>query len=514
MLTIESLLARSRAIAAPLQYIVQAAPFEEAARRCVAAGRADLAAALADGLPARIQGPALLIAAAAGAGSVDAALEAFERGSAVYPEERALWAAHAVEVVRPLAATSARAAELARLAEAVLGEASLSTPPWGKERRFLGLIPLLRALYVTGDTKPVRRLIELWSKEQPETIGEAVRDIRPLVGRGAEDPETALALIEAIGDHSRFLSLQHGEDLRACVNWPQAALVRLLALVPDMREQLARLLLAAKRDADARQLLQPTDEKHPPGIATLAERHQLLGDPATVKQLLLREGWDDERLVTRMQVEVGVESIAEARERLKQPRAATGGSVMSQVRMLVFLAELARERREHAEQGPILAEVDGLLASSQRTQYDRGVEGTHRNLRNDLRARIAADAGAPAVLAALTDDLAGLPALKPYGGDSHGKACIVTGFMQRAVRHGQPDLAMKAISQIPPAHRPVVAGETTRSFLPAYPAHALAALDLLVGPYADGMLLAHGRDGMLPQLWTGVLAAAENQPTS
>jgi len=514
-LTIDDLLTRSRSIAGEIDNLDQAAAFEAAARHCVAAGRPDLAAALAEALPADLRGPASIIAAAGGGGSLDAAIDAFEQGMAGDSHGRPQWAVRAFVAARDLAGTSPRATQLAQLADAVLDEAVADVPAWGEHPRFRALVPLLNARLEAGDRAAVRRFLESWQREDPDSLADVLRFTSPLLWLAPDDPETTLWLLNAMEPFHREYPLDDEDRVRGCAGWPRERLDEFVALAPRLRPVLAKQLLAAQREADARHVLFATLDEDDEDADTLAEYHLVLGDTEAAKKLLASGEWSDDLLQTRLQIELGVESIAEARERLRKIDPRTGGSVMSAVQKLFLLGDFVLGRGEHGELGPILEAIDRLLASSQRTQYDRGIEGDHRSAVADLRARVVANSGNPgAALAALQADLAGLPRLQGFGKDTYGKNRITASLMRRALRHGYPDLALQVGKKITPAERPGFARELAAAFLPADPAGALAALDALAGDKADAHLLAHALGEtdagarLLPRLWAAVLASA------
>ncbi|WP_434419477.1 hypothetical protein [Nannocystis pusilla] len=513
-LTIDELLTRSRSIASEIATLHQAAAFEAAARRCVAAGRPDLAAALAEAVPEALRGPALTIAAAGGAGSVDAAINVFKANMAGDDRARPQWAARAFTAARDLAGVTPRAAELAQLARAVLDEAVAGVPTWGEDGRFRELVPLLTAQLAAGDATSVRRILEIWQREDPDSLAEILQYTSPLLWIAPDDPKTTLTLLEAMEPFQREYPLDSGDRVRALAGWPAEQLHAFVGLAPRLRPDVARHLVAAGREADARNVLFAAIDDDE-GDDTLAEYRLIVGDTEIAKELVVSGEWSDDLARTRLKIELGVESIADARERLRKIDPRTGGSVMSPVHLLCLLGDFAFARGEHDELPPILKAIDALLASPKRTQYDQGVEGDRRSYVADLRARIVANAGnASATRAALEADLAALPTLQRFGRDTYGRNQITASLMRRAIRHGQPDLALKIAKKITPAERSGSARQVAAAFLPADPAGALAALDALAADRADAQLLAHAPGEtdpgtrLLPRLWDAVLAAA------
>ncbi|MDC0716429.1 hypothetical protein [Nannocystis bainbridge] len=516
-LTVEALLDRSRKAAGSVERLRESAAIEEAARRCVAAGRPELAASLAQGLRADLRAPTLAIAAAAGAGSVDAALDAFVKSAAKDPRGRPLWAANAVEALA-LVGAGGRGAALEQLVDAVIDEAFAGEPEWGESDRFTALVPLLRAQVANGAAKSVRRTLDRWLREDPESLGEVLQYADSLLWIAVDDPKTTLALINAIEAGYRHIALKRGDGVRACATWAREHLDTLVALESDAAIPLGRHLLAAGRDAEARHVLAPRAEEEPLA-SELVERHLLLGEIEAAKRLARDpELWPESDKFTLYRIRLGVETVAQARERLRQLNPRTGGSVMAQVGALSDLAGLALERGEHAELDPILAAIEGLLASKKRTQYDVGIEASMRSQLADLRLRIVAAQGdRSAVAAALEADLADLPRIQAYAKDTYGKNAVTSSLVHRAMRHGQPELALKAARKVTPADRHTVARQVAAAFLPADPGGALAALDALAGDKADSMLLARPPDGtgagvqLLPSIWSAVLSQATGQ---
>jgi hypothetical protein len=516
-LTPRELLERSRAFAAKATALAHVAAIEEAARRCVASGRADLAAELAAALPKDLQGPTLLIAARAGAGPLDRAIDAFLKGSAVDNAERPHWAARAFEAATALAGETPRAAELARFVEAVIEEALSSKQPWDEHYRFRSLGPLLHAQLESGARGAVKRVLERWMREDPESLHEGVDRWR-LFWAAPDDPAWTLALMTAIPERDRDPRLSHA-GLQACAGWPREDIEALAALVPGNRAAIGEHLVAAGRVDDARHILFQKLEEEGVDPVKRARRHLLLGETGAAKELLREPTEYFES--TQLRIELGVESFAEARERLKKPWPGSD-SLMSPVRMLTSLGDLALDRGDYYELVPILVAIERLLATKRRSHYDRGVEGSTRSLVMDLRARLVAARGdASAVREALESDLAALPALQAYGQNPFAKSEIARSLVQRAIRHGLPELALRAARKLGAGQRPQSAQAVAAAFLPEDPARALEALEALAGDQAEHLLfqdfLAFGvpsgtplgpHTPLIAELWSAVLAAA------
>ncbi|MEO6774829.1 MAG: hypothetical protein ABI467_17775, partial [Kofleriaceae bacterium] len=477
--SIEQLLERARVATAGVNHIDPAVcGIEDAARACVDAGRADLAAAFAAALPEGIRGTVAMLAARGGDGSIEAAIDLLIAEAANgHPHDRPVRAGVALEASHALGARSVKRAEVVGFVDSVIDERL-------QDGTFKPLLPLLMAQQQTGETRTVERILDRWMQEDASTLDDA---LETLAWVKADDVEYTLTLLNALDESDRSRSLEHHDGLRACAAWPLPELEKLVALVPVVRTELGKQLLAVARTDDARHIF--FHDFIDPYHWNRVERHQLLGETDAVTALL-DEPWTDYQTERQhLRIELGMQTFAKAREDERHPIAPTGGSVMHAVGQLQRLVELALTHEARAEIPPIMEAIERLLASKQRTHYDQGVEGSTRSQLGDLRLRLLGD-DARAIDERLEADLGDLPALRAFGRDAYGKDSLVASFVRRAIRYRRPDLALKAAKLLGTHEKTQISRAVAQAFVSTDPGRALDALATLAGPAAATVLVS------------------------
>ena len=501
----ETLLERSREAVANVNYFENLVVVDQVVALCIGAGRLDVAVPIVDSLPVKFQGPGRIALALAGEGSIDSAVDLVLSGiEAIEAYERPKYVARALELAADLEGKSERATDLRGPAEAVVDAAF-------DKGDFKLLGEIVRAHHRLNDKRWIQRILPMWLEQDPESLGEALKD-SDLVWTFSDDAPKTLALVNAMSDiNDRIRAIKCGKGLENCLSWSLDDLNKLVALVRFIRMKLGKALLKSGRTDDARHILfnAPEWDSFP---MKQVRRHLLFGETDAARQLLSGAPPYEVRAWTRFRIEHGIESIADARERyLKDHK--THGSVMRTVESLVLLANDHLNRKgDLAEVEPFFEAIEDLLALETRTHYDRGVETSNRSKVATLRARFMSIEGdSDRLRAGLESDLKNLKTILNLAQDKYQKNDAVQSLVRRALTHGFPELALKAAKKVTMAARPDKAPDVALGFLPGDPAKALAALDVLAKTDANYKLLtpSYGKTTpLLVALWAAVLSQA------
>jgi hypothetical protein len=491
-----------------------AAAVEGVAAMCVDAGRGDLAKTLIHALAPEMGAYRVRLAQAGLEdldGAIDATLEGLRlahRGNGDHTVHG--WAAaraYALSTSRP---ASPRAHELEADAWAVVDGY------FAGERRVDDLCYVLDALADAGKTWEARRILTRCRRHAPERFADVLRWHPNLLLLNTDNVAWTLALVESVSISERYQVVTPAL-LARCVaeGWSVDALDVLMNMVAHQRWALYEALSAAGRIDDARRILRA-------GLAACSsiDRAQwalAIGDEAEAQAALAEESTHLETTLAR--VERGLEDYEKAWRRLSKraPDTSVMASVHTLMRFVRFALDHGYARDRYA---PLVDEITALFAGDFRTQYDRGVELSHRIEWARVQASVrAAEGVAGAQLAGAEALLASFKELSVYGKDAYARNELPQAVAEWAIREGAPELALKAAMKITKAYQPSHATRVAKAFLPAQPAKALAVFERLADDAASQFLLQEShaslsmrvdgaaRTGFLASLWAAVLAA-------
>jgi hypothetical protein len=454
---------------------------------CLAAGRADLAEAIAKALPLQRGKIALRLQAQLGVDAVvDAALADVRDSDIGVAACHA--AAFAIELSHTLEAQTPRTKELDEAARASIDR--------HVEQSYTYDLGLPLAAYVArGDHASADAMLEraLADDNLEDSMAFALWRLGPArviehTGRGRADKVLKSEIANLEGwSYDQVVELAD----QAMGTWARPALGRML--VADGRIDEAKKLVL---DDPAWDQLYP---------AWQAERLELVGD--TKKAEAVRKAapvpvddffeWAQRERHAGRRTFAELWALAAKRESDK--------SVMAPIQMVCFLVNAALDDGlPLTEVQPAVDAVEALFALSFRTPYDRGVEGSRINQFRMVQARCAMAAGDLAGAQATVEaDFKNIKELLAYGKDAYAKSNLLVAFAARAVAVHRPDLAVKIAMKISKANRPKHAARVAAGFLPDV-GGALAAVDKLAKPEEEKILMS---GGLLGDMWAVVLAA-------
>ncbi len=378
------------------------------------------------------------------------------------------------------------------------------------QRPISDMLAIIEALRTAGDHDQTSAILERWRLAAPDSLGATMSgnsSHQGLLTFFCDRPAVALELLNALEARSRNNAADHTTMERIAASWTGAQITAFMEAYYERWNELAQPMKRAGRAQEHTQLtldalLQPNKTRWKGYEAT-----QLRAiDPDaidTVREFMATKMSLDHDPVNQaaLHVRTGQTTLSDAASLLGHRRA-DDQSVMSAIQDLVgLIRHTLGWGFSMASYAPVFEQIDRLLALNFRTSYDRGVEATTRSSVNNIRADVLLQDGDRAALkAALKSDLTGLKSLQTHCKNTYAKNEAARSLVQRALKAGFPDIALKAARKISKRDRRdhasrVAAGTVSQSITAA-----LAAFDSLAGKDVDASWFLHGAWLVTPPL--------------
>jgi hypothetical protein len=468
---------------------------EEAIAAALDVGRVESARAMAEALPERLRGLAVVrVAEHTGEGLAEAKRAAIEAVEAADEYTEA-------ELAGRLMASGDE--ELDAPARAMVEEVFEGRRPRGH------LIAIVDRLRRSGREEEVRALLERWRGDDAEELCAHMGDSFKTSGYLAhfcDRPEVAMSLLKELDDHGRQNALGDEGLERIGASWEVPLIEEFMSeynwrwgtLAEPMKragrgEQYARFVFAALEHRAQRWQGFEASLLNTLGASAMDQARAYMNDGD--EHDTGRFGW------VLMKVRVGEATIAQACDELVGRRK-PDESVMSVIHdLLMLVSDTLEWGVEASAYDPVWVAIDGLFAAPFRTNYDEGVEHHKRSLRSDVLVRLHLREGDDAAVEAeLIQNLADLKALHGYCKDAYSRNSATSSLVDRALEGGHPEIALKAARKISKRSRPECAARVAAGFAATDPVGALKALDSLAGKDNPAGVLIRDSRGASPAL--------------